>query len=158
MAELGVVNDWRAREVDVRVGPARAHATALLADDAAPAHHLGEIAGQLRELAGYPDPLAPDMEDLASEFEVMSEYLGFADPTTIREQIRQGCRNPLAGPPYSLVSPHLVTAPNERRSAQPARWRRFIASLRSRRAVSAAASAPRPSALPTIHERCCVPR
>ncbi|MFC8386715.1 hypothetical protein [Nocardia sp. NPDC057272] len=158
MAELGLVHDWRAWEVDVRVGLARAHATALLADDAASADHLGEITGQLRELAGYPDPPAPDLEDLAREFEVMSEYLEFADPTTIREQIRQGCRNLMAGPPYALVSPPLVTGPPVRRSARPGRWRQFIASLRSRHAVSAEASPPRLSALPAIHERCCVPR
>ncbi|MFD6102803.1 hypothetical protein ACFWFQ_09075 [Nocardia salmonicida] len=158
MAELDVVTDWPAREVDVRLRLARDHATALLADEGASAFHLGGITVQLRELARYPDPPAPELEDLAREFEVLSEYLEFVDPATIREQIRQGCRNLLAGPPYALVNPHIVTTPPERPSARPARWRRFIASLQSRRAISAESSPPRPSVLQAIHERCCVPR
>ncbi|MFC9877727.1 hypothetical protein [Nocardia salmonicida] len=158
MAELDVVTDWRAREVDVRLRLARDHATALLADEGASAFHLGGITVQLRELARCPDPPAPELEDLAREFEVLSEYLEFVDPATIREQIRQLCRNLLAGPPYALVNPHIVTTPPERPSARPARWRRFITSLQSRRAISAESSPPRPSVLQAIHERCCVPR
>ncbi|MFD4353776.1 hypothetical protein ACFWPX_14555 [Nocardia sp. NPDC058518] len=155
MAELGLVHDWRAREVDVRVGRARDHATSLLADEGALAYHLDRITVQLRELVGYPDSHAPDLEDLAREFESLSEYLEFVDPVSIREQIRRVCRNLLAGPPYAPVTPH-VWAPSEQQP--PARWRQFIDSLRSRRAVSAAASPPRPSVLQAIHERCCVPR
>ncbi|MFD4442897.1 hypothetical protein ACFWPK_24290 [Nocardia sp. NPDC058519] len=158
MAELGLVHDWRAREVDVRVRRAREHATSLLADDSAMAYHLGGIVVELIELAGYPDPPAPDMEDLARGFDVMSEYLEFADCESLREQIRQACRNLLAGPPYAPVNPQISTASPEQRSVRPTRWRRFTASLWSRRAVSAAASPPRPSVLQAIHERCCVPR
>ncbi|WP_328712342.1 hypothetical protein [Nocardia salmonicida] len=158
MAELDVVTDWRAREVDVRLRLARDHATALLADEGASASRLGEITVQLMELAGYPDPPAPELEDLAREFEVLSEYLEFVDPATIRDQIRQGCRHLLAGPPYALVNAHIVTAPPGQQSARPARWRRLVASLRSRRAISAESSPPRPSVLQAIHERCCVPR
>jgi hypothetical protein len=158
MAELDVVTDWRAREVDVRLRLARDQATALLADDGGSAYRLGGITTQLLELAGYPDPPAPELEDLAREFEVLSEYLEFVDPATIREQIRQGCRNLLAGPPYALVNAYIVTATPARQPARPARWRQFVASLRSRRAVSAESSPPRPSVLQAIHERCCVPR
>ncbi|MFE1596818.1 hypothetical protein [Nocardia sp. NPDC058705] len=155
LAELDVVHDWAAWEVDVRVGRARDHTTALLADEGSLAHHLGWITADLMEVAGYPEPLAPELESLAREFEALSEYLDFADPTTIREQIRQACRTLLAGPPYVPVTPHLVTAPPELR---PARWRRFVDALRSRRAISAESSPRRLSVLPAIHERCCVPR
>ncbi|MFD3707209.1 hypothetical protein ACFWUP_29075 [Nocardia sp. NPDC058658] len=161
MAELDVVHDWTAWEVDVRVGRARDHATALLADKGALARHLGSITAQLMEVGGYPDPLAPELEDLAREFEALSEYLDFADPPTIREQIRQACRTLLAGPPYAPVAPHRVTAPPEQQQIRPAcpeRWRRFVAALRSRPALSAESSPRRPSVLPAIHERCCVPR
>lgn len=158
MAELDVVTDWRAREVEVRLRLARDHATALLADEGAMASYLGGITVQLPELAGYPDPLAPELEDLAREFEVLSEYLEFVDLATIREQIRQGCRNLLAGPPFALVNAHIVATPLRRVSARPARWRRFVAGLRSRRVISAESSPPRPSVLQAIHERCCVPR
>ena len=158
LAELNVVTDWRAREVEVRLRLARDHATDLLADEGASAFHLGGITVQLRELARYPDPPAPELEDLAREFAVLSEYLEFVDPATIREQIRQGCHNLLAGQPYALVNPHIVTTPPEQPPARPARWRRLVASLRSRRAISAESSPPRPSVLQAIHERCCVPR
>lgn len=158
LAELEVVSDWRAWEVDVRLGRARDHATALLAGEGALAYHLGATTAQLRELAGYPDPPAPELEDLAREFEELSEYQDFADPTSIREQSRQACRNLLAGPPYTVMSLPVVTSPPRQQPTRPARWRRFVDSIRSRRAVSAAASPQRPSALPTIHERCCVSR
>ncbi|MGY0497639.1 hypothetical protein ACWZHB_03965 [Nocardia sp. FBN12] len=158
LAELDVVNDWTAWEVAVRVGRARHHATALLSDEGASTHHLGAITAQLLELAGYPDSPAPDLEDLAREFESLSAYLEFADPPKIREEIRQGCRILLAGPPYAPVIPQMVTTPPARPPARPARWRRFVAALRSRRALSAESSPRRPSVLPAIHERCCVPR
>ena len=98
MAELDVVTDWRAREVDVRIRLARDHATALLADEGASASHLGEITVQLMELAGYPDPPAPELEDLAREFEVLSEYLEFVDPATIRDADSTGVPQPPGGP------------------------------------------------------------
>ncbi len=166
MAELDVVHDWKAWEVDARLGRARAHATALLADEGALAHHLGAITVQLRDLAEYPDSPAPEWEDLAWEFVSLSEYLEFADPASIREQSRQACRSLLAGPPSALVSPNIVTSPPEQlptraakqQPSRPARWRQFVAALQSRRAVSAESSPRRPSVLPAIHERCCVPR
>lgn len=117
------------------------------------------------DCAGAPELFRTAMAELnvvtdwrVREVDVLSEYLEFVDPTTIREQIRQGCRNLLADPPYALVNPRIDTTPPERQQARPARWRRFVESLRSTRAISAESSPPRPSVPQAIHERCCVPR
>ncbi|MFD3745986.1 hypothetical protein [Nocardia sp. NPDC058633] len=158
MAELNVVTEWTAREVDARVARARDHATALLADEGELADHVDAITVQLLELAGYPDPPAPDLYDLAREFESLSEYLEFADAASLRAQVRSACRTLLAGPPYAPVPPQAFEASFEQTPTRPGKWRRFVASLRSKRAINAEASPPRPSVLQAIHERCCVPR
>ncbi|MFC9966735.1 hypothetical protein [Nocardia ignorata] len=110
LAELEIVHlgGWREREVAVRLRRANRNAAALLADEGDSDECLRLIFTDLFELTMRPEPEPPELEELAWDFYTMQISLEDGlDTAIIWDEIRTGCRNLLAGPPYAPVYPRV---------------------------------------------------